>query len=207
MPCRDRGANGGRASCCSRCSSASPPPRTSPPCRWPRCWVWCSCSGSPKGTAKPDAACCSARVWRGARVGLCLLRLLARRLQLCLPLRRRISVVLARSGPAFFSTLRNAGITHCRGQRSALLYLGVRRSRYFGNTAPLLCFLVLVGAGHDRRPGSPGSGRCRFCSPSLAESSPTRYEVAARTVLLVAAAGSSSLLQAILCILSLPGLI
>jgi len=43
----------------------------------------------------------------------------------------------------FFSTLSNAGII-VAAAAAALLYLGVRRSRYFGNTAPLLCFLILV---------------------------------------------------------------
>jgi hypothetical protein len=44
----------------------------------------------------------------------------------------------------FFSTVSNAGVL-IAAAASALLYLGARRSRYFGNTAPLLCFLVLVG--------------------------------------------------------------
>lgn len=43
----------------------------------------------------------------------------------------------------FFSTLSHAGII-VAAAASALLYLGVRRSRYFGNTAPLLCFAVLI---------------------------------------------------------------
>ena len=43
----------------------------------------------------------------------------------------------------FFSTLGNAGITVAACAALAL-YLGLKRSRYFGNTTPLLCFLVLV---------------------------------------------------------------
>lgn len=43
----------------------------------------------------------------------------------------------------FFSTFSNAGII-VAAAASGLLYLGVRRSRYFGNTAPLLCFLILI---------------------------------------------------------------
>src|ERR1700757_4172328 len=43
----------------------------------------------------------------------------------------------------FFSSFSNAGII-VAAAASALLYLGVRRSRYFGNTAPLFCFLVLI---------------------------------------------------------------
>ena len=36
-----------------------------------------------------------------------------------------------------------------------VLYLAVRRSRYYGNTAPLLCALVLHGACDDRLSGKP----------------------------------------------------
>jgi len=43
----------------------------------------------------------------------------------------------------YFSTFSNAGII-VAATASGLLYLGVRRSRYFGNTAPLLCFLLLI---------------------------------------------------------------
>jgi len=47
------------------------------------------------------------------------------------------------SARELFSALPNAGITIAAGT-SALLYLGVKRSRYFGNTAPLLCAMVLL---------------------------------------------------------------
>ena len=43
----------------------------------------------------------------------------------------------------FFTTLGNAGIT-IAAAAAALLYLVLRRSRYFGNTAPLFSFLILV---------------------------------------------------------------
>ena len=54
----------------------------------------------------------------------------------------------------FFSALPNAGITVAAGA-SLALYLGLRRSRYFGNTAPLFCALVLHVPGDDRRAGEP----------------------------------------------------
>ena len=54
----------------------------------------------------------------------------------------------------FFSAISNAGITVAAGA-AAILYLGVRRSRYFGNTAPLLCFLVLVLLVMTGAQGSP----------------------------------------------------
>ncbi len=146
-----RAANGVRASCCSRQLFGSPLPRTSPPCRWWRCWAWCSCSGSPKDAA---ARCCRWSCWpaAGALVRcLRLLRLLARRLQLCLSLRRRIPLVLAGSRAGTSSrALANAGIT-IAAVAALVLYLGLRRSRYFGNTAPLFCAVVLSAACHDRR--------------------------------------------------------
>jgi hypothetical protein len=43
----------------------------------------------------------------------------------------------------FFTSLGNAGIT-IAAAAAALIYLALRPSRYFGNTAPLLCFLILV---------------------------------------------------------------
>jgi hypothetical protein len=43
----------------------------------------------------------------------------------------------------FFSTFSNVGII-VAAVAAIVLYLFVRRSRYFGNTAPLLCFLFLI---------------------------------------------------------------
>ena len=43
----------------------------------------------------------------------------------------------------FFTSLLNVGIA-LGAAAAALLYLGVRRSRYFGNTAPLICFVVFI---------------------------------------------------------------
>jgi hypothetical protein len=43
----------------------------------------------------------------------------------------------------FFSTFSNVGVI-VAAAAAGVLYLLVRRSRYFGNTAPLLCFLVLI---------------------------------------------------------------
>jgi hypothetical protein len=54
----------------------------------------------------------------------------------------------------FFSTLSNAGVTVAAAS-AVLLYVGVRRSRYFGNTAPLLCALVLLGLITTGVPGTP----------------------------------------------------
>src|ERR1019366_5930758 len=54
----------------------------------------------------------------------------------------------------FFLSLRNAGIT-VAAAAAMLLYVGARRSRYFGNTAPLLCALVLFLLVTAGVPGSP----------------------------------------------------
>src|SRR5580692_376933 len=54
----------------------------------------------------------------------------------------------------FFSTLSNAGVT-VAAAASVLLYLGVGRSRYFGNTAPLFCALILFGLVMTGVPGMP----------------------------------------------------
>src|SRR5579863_3102779 len=54
----------------------------------------------------------------------------------------------------FFASLGNAGVT-VAAVAAVLLYLGVRRSRYFGNTTPLLCALMLFGLVMTGAPGSP----------------------------------------------------
>ena len=54
----------------------------------------------------------------------------------------------------FFSTLSNAGVTLAAGA-ALVLYLGLRRSRYFGNTAPLLCAVVLFLLVLTGTQGSP----------------------------------------------------
>src|SRR5208282_5994250 len=43
----------------------------------------------------------------------------------------------------FFSGLGNAGVT-CAAAAAVVLYLGVGKSRYFGNTTPLFCALALM---------------------------------------------------------------
>jgi hypothetical protein len=203
MPCRDRGASGARASCCSRSSLAWRRLRTLWRCPWPRCWAWRPCSGSPRGTG---ARCCPWCWWprRGPGAGLCLLRLLARRLQLCLPLGGGIPVVLARSGPALllarFPTpaspwpLRRAGPVSWRAQVALL-----RQHR------SAACALHFDGARDDGAlRAARGSGRSRFCSRLWAASLPT--PTTAHGPLALGAAGAIVLLQAVLCVLSLPGL-
>ncbi|MGD0830373.1 MAG: hypothetical protein ABR907_05475, partial [Terracidiphilus sp.] len=54
----------------------------------------------------------------------------------------------------FFSTLPNAGIT-VAASAAGLLYFALPRSRYFGNSSPLLCALVLMLLVMTGAPGSP----------------------------------------------------
>jgi hypothetical protein len=105
----------------------------------------------------------------------------------------------------FFSTLSNAGITVAAAS-AALLYLGVRRSRYFGNTAPLLCTLVLFGLIMTGVPGTPSLWALPFLLTFIGGVLADAYE-SPRGRLALAAGGAIVVLQAVFCLLSLPGLL
>jgi hypothetical protein len=105
----------------------------------------------------------------------------------------------------FFSTLNNAGITVAAAS-AALLYLGVRRSRYFGNTAPLLCALVLFPLITTGVPGTPWLWGLPFLLTFIGGVFADAYE-SPRGRLAVAAAGAIVVLQVVFCLLSLPGLL
>jgi hypothetical protein len=105
----------------------------------------------------------------------------------------------------FFSTLSNAGIT-VAAVSAALLYLGVRRSRYFGNTAPLLCALALFPLITTGAPGTPWLWALPFLLTFIGGVFADAYE-SPRGRLAVAAAGAIVVLQAVFCLLSLPGLL
>jgi hypothetical protein len=105
----------------------------------------------------------------------------------------------------FFSTLSNAGIT-VAAAASVLLYLGLRRARYFGNTAPLLCVLVLFLLVMTGAPGSPLLWGVPFLLTFAGGVFADAYE-GPRGRLALAAAGALVILQAVFCILSLPGMI
>jgi hypothetical protein len=87
-----------------------------------------------------------------------------------------------------------------------LLYIGLRRSRYFGNTAPLLCVLVLLPLVTAGVPGSPWLWALPFLLTFIGGVFADAYE-SPRNRIAMAAGGAIVLLQAILCILSLPGLL
>ena len=105
----------------------------------------------------------------------------------------------------FFSTLSNAGITVAAAS-SALLYLGVHRSRYFGDTAPLLCALALIPLVTTGVPGAPWLWALPFLLTFIGGVFADAFE-SPRRRLAVAAAGAIVVLQVVFCVLSLPGLL
>jgi hypothetical protein len=104
-----------------------------------------------------------------------------------------------------FSSLGNAGITVAVAA-ALVLYVGMRKSRYFGNTAPLLCALVMIVLVMTGAPGSPWLWALPFLLTFVGGVFADAYEEP-RGRLAMAAAGSILLLQAVFCVLSLPGLI
>ena len=113
-----------------------------------------------------------------------------------------ISLVPARR---FFSTFSNAGIL-VAAIASAFLYLGVRRSRYFGNTAPLLCFLVLIALVTTGVQASPWLWSLPFLLTFIGGVFADAFESQRGRIFRVAAA-SLVALQIVVCILTLPSLI
>jgi hypothetical protein len=105
----------------------------------------------------------------------------------------------------FFSTIAEAGLTVISAAGS-LLYLSIRRSQYFGNTAPLLCAVVLLLLVTTGVPGSPWLWAVPFLLTFVGGVFADAFETR-RGRLVLAAAGTVVLLQAAFCLLSLPGLI
>ncbi|MDR3771793.1 MAG: hypothetical protein P4L26_00505 [Terracidiphilus sp.] len=105
----------------------------------------------------------------------------------------------------FFSTLSNAATT-LAAAASLVLYLGLRRSRYFGNTAPLLCAVVLFLLVLTGTQGAPWLWALPFLLTFIGGVFADAYE-GPRGRLALAAAGALVLLQAVFCVLSLPGLL
>jgi hypothetical protein len=105
----------------------------------------------------------------------------------------------------FFSTLSNAGITLAAAS-AFLLYVAHKRTRYFGNTAPLLCALPLLILVMTGAVGSPWLWALPFLLTFVAGVFADIYE-GPRGRLAIAAAAAIVLLQAVFCVLSLPGLL
>ena len=108
-------------------------------------------------------------------------------------------------GRRFLSSLGNAGITVAAGAALAL-YLGLRRSRYFGNTTPLLCALALMTMVMTGSQGTPWLWALPFLVTFVGGVFADAYE-GPRARLAVAAGGAIVVLQVEMCLLSLPGLL
>jgi hypothetical protein len=105
----------------------------------------------------------------------------------------------------FFWSLPNAGITIATGA-ALLLYLGLRKTLYFGNSAPLLSALLLLFLITAGVPGNPLLWALPFLLTFLGGVFADAYE-APQGKLALAAGGAIILLQAVFCVLSLPGLL
>jgi hypothetical protein len=105
----------------------------------------------------------------------------------------------------FFATLGNAGITIATAA-AVLLYISLRRSRYFGNTAPLLTFLLLVATVTTGVRATPWLWAVPFLLTFIAGVFADAYDSPRRRIAL-AAGGAIVVLQATFCMLSLPGLL
>jgi hypothetical protein len=105
----------------------------------------------------------------------------------------------------FFTSLPNAGLTIAAAAALAL-YCAFRRSRYFGNTAPLLCFLVVVLLVMSGAPGSPWLWAIPFLLTFIAGVFADAYE-SPRGRLAMAAGGAVVGLQVVFSGLSLYGLL
>jgi hypothetical protein len=104
----------------------------------------------------------------------------------------------------FFSTLGNAGIT-IASAAALVFYFAIKKSRYFGNTAPLMCALVLMVLVMTGVPGSPWLWALPFLLTFAGGVWADAYE-GPRGRLALAAGGAIVMLQAVFCVLSLPGL-
>ena len=105
----------------------------------------------------------------------------------------------------FFSTMPNAGIT-VAAAAALVLYAGLKKSRYFGNTVPLLYTLVLMVLVMTGVPGSPWLWALPFLLTFVGGVFADAYE-GPRGRLALGAAGAILALQAVFCVLSLPGLL
>jgi hypothetical protein len=105
----------------------------------------------------------------------------------------------------FFSSLSNAGISLAAAS-AVLLYIGVRRSRYFGNSAPLICAVTLLVLITTGVPSSPSLWALPFTLTFIGGVFADAFE-SLHGKIAIAAAGSIVALQVVLCLVSLPGLL
>jgi hypothetical protein len=105
----------------------------------------------------------------------------------------------------FFSSMSNAGVT-VAAVSAVVLYIGLKKARYFGNTAPLLCPLVVFPLVLTGIPGTPWLWALPFLLTFVGGVFADAYE-GPRGRLAMAAAGAILVLQAVVCVLSLPALL
>ena len=105
----------------------------------------------------------------------------------------------------FFKSLPEAGISVAAGA-SLVLYLGLRPSRYFGNTTPLFCALACMVLVMTGSPGSPWIWSLPFLLTFVGGVFADAFDSPRRRIAL-ASAGAIVLLQAVLCLVSLPGMV
>jgi len=105
----------------------------------------------------------------------------------------------------FFTSLPNAGIT-LAAAAALVLFIAHRKSWYFGNVAPLLCALVVMVLVATGTQASPWLWALPFLLTFVGGVFADAYE-GPRGRLVMAAAGAVVVLQAVFCVLSLPGLL
>jgi hypothetical protein len=105
----------------------------------------------------------------------------------------------------FFTSIHNVGIT-LGAAAAALLYLGVRRTRYFGNTAPLICCIVFLVPVTTGTQSEPWLWSMPFLLTFIGGVFADAFESERGKIFLTAAA-SLVALQVIVCIVSLSKLI
>jgi hypothetical protein len=105
----------------------------------------------------------------------------------------------------FFWTASNAGIAVASGA-ALLFYMALRKTLYFGNTMPLLTALLLMVLITAGVPGNPLLWAQPFLLAFVGGVFADAYD-GPRGRLAMAACGAIVLLQAVFCVLSLPGLI
>ncbi len=104
----------------------------------------------------------------------------------------------------FFTTLSNAGIT-IAAVAAFIFYLALSRARYYGNTAPLLCALLLIALVMTGAPGSPWLWAIPFLLTFIGGVFADVYETP-RGRIARGAAAAIILLQIVLCVLNLSAL-
>jgi hypothetical protein len=101
----------------------------------------------------------------------------------------------------FFTTLSNTGIT-IAAVAAFIFYLALSRARYYGNTAPLLCALLLMAIVMTGASGSPWLWAIPFLLTFIGGVFADVYETPRRRIALGAAA-AIVVLQIVLCIINL----